>query len=67
MNDKGVRGCPMNRFVPKPYIPDYCRYCHSYTNDLCTFPNIGVKQVSLFVMVDVYNREQREAVMAEEK
>ncbi len=56
--------CPMKNLLPMPNIPVFCRFCHSCTNDLCTFPSIGSKQVSLFALVDVYNREQREAEVA---
>jgi hypothetical protein len=56
----------MKRLYPVPNIPVFCRFCHSCTNDLCTFPYIGMNQRSLFAMVDVYNREQREAEVASE-
>ena len=56
--------CPMKNLLPMPNIPVFCRFCHSYTNDLCTFPDIGVKQTSLFALIDVYNREQKEAEVA---
>jgi len=56
--------CPMRRLHPQPSFPAFCILCHSDTNGLCTFPYIGMKQKSLFAMVDVYNREQEEAKVA---
>jgi len=43
--------CPMSRLIQKPSILS-CLECCCNTNSLCTFPNIGVKQISLFAIID---------------
>lgn len=42
--------CSMKQFVPKVTVPSCCEWCCCFTSDLCTFPRIGTKQVSLMAL-----------------